>query len=68
MCTITYVAPGFSSLSISDQREKTPTATASGDAGAGAGSRARHSTAGWALQKPRGSGQRFSENVKSESL
>ena len=29
----------FSSLSISDQREKTPAATASGDAGAGAGSR-----------------------------
>ena len=55
----------FSSLSISDQREKTPTAGASGDAGAGAGSRSRHSTAGWALQKPRGSGQRFSENVKS---
>ena len=28
-------------------------------------SRSRHPTAGWTLQKPRGSGQRFSENVKS---
>ena len=55
----------FSSLSISDQKKKTPTVTASSDTGAGAGSRSRHSTAGWALQKPRGSGQRFSENVKS---
>ena len=36
----------FSSLSVSDQREKTLIATASGDAGAGAGSRSRHSTAG----------------------
>ena len=55
----------FSSLSISDQGEKTATAGASGDAGPGAGSRSRHSTARWTLQKPRGSGQRFSENVKS---
>ena len=39
--------------------------TATSDTRAGAGSRSRHSTAGWALQKPRGSGQRFSENVKS---
>ena len=46
----------FSAMSVGDQEQRKPTAERSTD---------KATEAGWALQKPRGSGTRFSENVKS---
>lgn len=51
----------FSAMSVSEQKPKQPTSAKS----TMTATHAESSEAGWALQKPRGSGTRFSENVKS---
>ena len=48
-------------MSVGDQEQRKPTAERSTEIATQVGS----SEVGWALQKPRGSGTRFSENVKS---
>ena len=48
-------------MSVSEQKPKQPTSAKS----TMTATHAESSEAGWALQKPRGSGTRFSENVKS---
>ena len=51
----------FSAMSVDGQEQKKPTAERSTDIA----TQVESSDAGWALQKPRGSGTRFSDNVKS---
>ena len=51
----------FSAMSVSEQKPKQPTSAKS----TMTTTHAESSEAGWALQKPRGSGTRSSENVKS---
>ena len=51
----------FSAMSVGDQEQRNPTAERSTEIA----TQVESSEVGWALQKPRGSGTRFSENVKS---
>ena len=51
----------FSAMSVDGQEQKKPTAERSTEIA----TQVESSDAGWALQKPRGSGTRFSDNVKS---
>ena len=51
----------FSAMSVGDQEQRKPTTERSMERA----TEVESSEAGWALQKPRGSGTRFSENVKS---